>query len=115
MPDTISRTLTQYSCQSRVVPIRRIDDLRNELARFAEAEELNGFQRFIVEKLYRYDAPDIGFEPQSVVIVAAPSPAYANVTFTHAGETIQVKCLHPARIAGEAAPGILLSVLKNLL
>ncbi len=115
MPDVLRRALAQYGCQSRIVPIGRIGDLREELDRFAQAEELNGFQRFIVEKLYRYDAPDIGFEPQSVVIAAAPSPAYANVTFTHAGETIPVKCLHPARIGGEAAPDALLSILQNLL
>lgn len=111
----IQQTLERLGCRCRVVPIARIDDLKEELARFAEAEALNGFQRFIVEKLYRYDAPGIGFEPQSVVIAAAPSPAYANVTFTQAGKTIQVKCLHPARIGGEAAPEALLSILRNLL
>jgi len=115
MVGPLQRGLERHGCRFRVVPVGRMEDLERDIARFARTEELNGFQRFIVEKLYRYDAPEAGFRPASIVIVAAPAPAYARVEFRQGGRRISAMCPHPARIGGRAAPDALLEILSNLL
>lgn len=68
------------------IPVERLKSLKVELDLFKEEEELNGFQQWIVDELYRYDLPEVGFEISSIVLVALPHPAYAEVELNYQGK-----------------------------
>ena len=65
-----------------VVPAERIADLQEEIRVFAEEHPCNGFQKWIVQKHYSFKIPTSSL---SVLIVAVPHPAYADVIFQHNG------------------------------
>ncbi len=66
-----------------ILPIERLETLRNDLARFAEETELNRFQRYIVQEMYTLRVPDdLPFTPRSIAIAVVPGYARRDVTFT---------------------------------
>lgn len=62
-----------------VVPIERVKQLERDLEKFQSETELNGFQKFILNKLIYFKG--IPEKMRSVIIVAVSRPAYANITF----------------------------------
>jgi len=72
--------------RATLVPIARLEDLRLELERFKEGQELNGFQKWIVRDLYKFDPPE-GFPARSVILVAVPHPFCSKVEFVRDGRT----------------------------
>jgi epoxyqueuosine reductase len=73
-----------------VVPIERLTNLKCELAEFKESEELNSFQKWIVNDLYQLEIPKANFPIRSIVIVAIPHPAYSKVEFVNQGKQYEV-------------------------
>jgi len=70
----------------QIIPIQRLQNLKDEIEAFKENEDLNGFQTWIVTGLYRFDVPEVGFTIRSVILIAIPHPAYATVEFTRQGK-----------------------------
>lgn len=68
-----------------LIPVKRLKTLKAELNSFKEEEELNGFQRWIVNELYHFDLPEAGFEIRSILLVALSHPAYAEVELNYQG------------------------------
>jgi epoxyqueuosine reductase len=62
-----------------LIPVERLNTLKVELERFQKEEELNGFQRWIVEELYHYEVPVADFTIRSILLVALAHPPYAEV------------------------------------
>ena len=73
--------------KSVLVPASRLADLKTEIAAFAEREALNSFQRWIVDELYEFAAPESEFGATSILLLAAPHPLYARIRFRHGGRT----------------------------
>lgn len=76
------------------VSTERISTLQDELQKFNAETELNGFQKWIVNQLYKFTLPE---QTRSVIIAAVPFPAaYANVTFVRSGKEYRIYGLVPA-------------------
>ncbi len=67
--------------QLRIIPISRLQDIKLELEVFKENEDLNGFQKWIINDMYEYDLPAVGFPIRSLIVMAIPHPFYATVEF----------------------------------
>jgi epoxyqueuosine reductase len=76
--------------RAAIVPIERLEDLKADLARFRKAEELNGFQAWIVDELYGFDPP-ADLRARSVILAAVPHPFCADVEFVSGGRSF--RCL----------------------
>ncbi|MCX7772909.1 MAG: hypothetical protein N2376_07340 [Clostridia bacterium] len=77
----------------QIISSERIQDLKSEIERFSQSEELNGFQKWILSDLYNYSLSRAEFEAKSVVILAVPHPFYADVVFKKDGQTYAAKSL----------------------
>lgn len=73
-----------------LIPVNRLDNLREELDLLSREEELNGFQRWIVEELYQYKLPEAGFEVRSILLMALAHPSYAEVELNWQGSLHKV-------------------------
>ncbi len=65
-----------------VIPYERIRDMEELILSFREQEELNGFNKWIIENIYKYQPENPGFTVKSVILVAIPHPFYANLNFS---------------------------------
>lgn len=83
----IIRELAQTSAVCRLLPIARLESIRSRLAEFAGANELNGFQSWILGELYAFTPPELPFPPLSILIVASPLYARQPITFEAEGKT----------------------------
>ncbi|HEX2946677.1 MAG TPA: 4Fe-4S double cluster binding domain-containing protein [Clostridia bacterium] len=93
MNNLLKNEAVKHGDRLQIIPSRRIADLKNDLDTFARGEELNGFQKWIVNSLYSYDIPDVDFPVRSVILMALSHPFYADVIFTNNGREYSVKCL----------------------
>ncbi len=87
----ILRQIDHSGLKASVVSVDRLVEMRQDLAAFTAGEDLNGFQRFIIDQMYQLGLPDCGFTVQSVIIVAMPVPAWAEVVFFHDGRQHRVR------------------------
>jgi epoxyqueuosine reductase len=85
MKDSIA---TAFSNGEKValIPVHRLRDVRSEVEQFEKGETLNGFQKYIVDGLYRFDIPSSDCPIHSIILVAVPHPFYAHVEFSKGGE-----------------------------
>ncbi len=77
----------------QVIPIKRLQSIKNEIDVFKENEDLNGFQNWIVNDLYKFEVPMLEFTIKSIILIAVPHPAYANVELTRQGKKYNVLSL----------------------
>jgi epoxyqueuosine reductase len=68
-----------------IIPVERLQSMGREIALFSETEDLNDFQKWIVDRLYRFELPEAEFTIRSILLIAIPHPAYARVEFTRQG------------------------------
>ncbi|MBI9093023.1 MAG: 4Fe-4S binding protein [Desulfobacterium sp.] len=73
--------------KATIIPIHRLQNVRNEIDQFKHNEKLNGFQKWIVDDLYTFDVPNVGFSVKSIILIAIPHPLYANVEFVYGDRT----------------------------
>ncbi|MBN1799709.1 MAG: hypothetical protein JW822_14125 [Spirochaetales bacterium] len=65
----------------KVIPINRLLKLKNEIDEFKKNQELNSFQKWIVNELYRFNIPTVELSIKSIILIAIPHPFYAEVEF----------------------------------
>ena len=58
--------------QAAVIPVGCLDDIRENIKDVLSQKHLNGFQKWILDKKYVLNIPEVGFEPKSIIIAAAP-------------------------------------------
>ncbi len=75
----------------RLIPVEHLMDCREEILRFQQEEELNGFQNWIVDELYQFTVPKADFEVKSILLIALGYPAYAEVEFQWQGKKYYFK------------------------
>jgi len=79
-------------------------DLRADLDGFLAGEDLNGFQRWIVESLYTLSVPELSFPVRSLLIVLTPRWVSRDITFT-IGERAYTFPTTSAGMGKETGPG----------
>lgn len=77
----------------QIIAPHHLKDLKNDINTFARNEELNGFQKWIVNDLYNYRIPDTGFAVRSIILIALPHPFFAEVLLNKNGKEYTVKSL----------------------
>ena len=93
MIDSINKVITDHGAKSQIVPIERLKDLKKDFDVLKKEHNLNNFQKYIVNDMFKFDMPDINFKPKSIIIVAVPIPAYAEVEFIWQDKKHLVKSL----------------------
>lgn len=86
MNSKLRKTAAEKGDRLVVIPIERLIDLKNIIEDFRLREELNDFQKWIVNDLYRFETPKEAFEINSIILVAVHHPFYAKVSFCKDGE-----------------------------
>jgi epoxyqueuosine reductase len=106
--------------KAKLIPICRLESLREALACFKRDEALNRFQEWILGGLYSFEPPG-GFPALSILLVAIPHPFYAHVELAQSGK--RYRCLSPvasdfetteANIRAALPEGYLLAAAENL-
>ncbi len=87
----ILKQIEHSGLKASIVPVGRLVEMRQDLAAFAADEDLNGFQRFIINQMYQFDLPECGFPVQSIIIVAMPAPVWADVAFSRGGKQYRMR------------------------
>jgi epoxyqueuosine reductase len=72
---------------------QRLQELKSEIELFEEKEELNGFQKWIVEGLYDFSTSAAGFAVKSVLLVAMPHAAFTRAGFVRQSKKYSFLCL----------------------
>lgn len=70
----------------QILSIKRLQNLNNEIELFGKNMNLNGFQKWIVNNLYKFEVPTAEFIIKSIIIIAIPHPSYAKVEFVRQGK-----------------------------
>ncbi len=87
MFELIKAAAAEHGDSLQLIPVERLQELKEEIRYFREHEELNGFQQWITSDLYRFQLPDADFTIRSILLVALPHPPYARVDFIKQGVT----------------------------
>jgi len=86
MFESMCRELLNQGNKLVMVPVGRLQDIREDIEELKKNNTLNGFQHYIVENIYQLDLPETDFEIRSILLIATPSPAITNVRFQWEGE-----------------------------
>jgi len=86
MVHLLKQAASVHGDKLQMLSIERLQDLKNELSFFEKNEDLNGFQKWIVNGLYTFEAPTAEFIFKSIIIIAIPHPSYAKVEFVRQGK-----------------------------
>jgi epoxyqueuosine reductase len=86
MIELLRQEALEHGDKLQIIPIDRLPSIKKEIEAFREQEDLNGFQKWIVNNLYTFDVPTAGFTTRSIILIAIPHPAYAQVEFTRQGK-----------------------------
>lgn len=70
--------------KAKVVPVRILKDLQQEMTTLSMNEKLNDFQKYLIHKMFSYSEPKLDFEIRSVIIVATPC-LNGRITFHYNG------------------------------
>jgi len=83
---SVLKNLNNSHIRAVLVPVSRLADIKNEIIKFREKEELNDFQKYIVYERYILDLPALSFKPESI-LVAAAKYKFIYVKFIWQGKT----------------------------
>ena len=70
-----------------LIPIYHLSQVQEEIERFRCHAELKGFHHWVVNNLYTFAPPKVGFPVGSILLLAIPHPFYAQVEFLLNGKT----------------------------
>jgi epoxyqueuosine reductase len=87
MTNALLKQLSTDDIRAAIVPIECLSRLKEDITRFREAEELNGFQQWIVNQGYVLDVPELPFQPKSIITIAMRNKL-AHVIFAHEGKSV---------------------------
>jgi epoxyqueuosine reductase len=86
MISKLEKVAIEHNDRIKVIPIERLKELKEIIGDFREQEELNGFQKWIVDELYRYERPRADFTVNSIILIAINHPFFAKVNFHKGGK-----------------------------
>lgn len=86
MYELLKQAALMHDVKLELIPIKRLESLKKEIDSFKEHEELNNFQKWIVNNLYEFDVPTLDFTIRSIVLIAILHPLYAKVELEWQGK-----------------------------
>ena len=89
----VEKEVESHGERIKGMPIQQLEQLSTEIEQFGDTEKLNGFQEWILQHKYQFRPQDDAFPVQSVLVIAIPHPAYANVQFEKDNRQYRFKSL----------------------
>jgi epoxyqueuosine reductase len=99
LPAAIFAEFEKRAEKAVLIPIERLQDLKEDFAALQLENEFNDFQKFIVNELYQFDLPQAEFEIRSLLLAASPNPSELEITFSWQGR--QFPLILPASYANK--------------
>lgn len=90
MSPTMTAAFTKGE-QVRLIPVEKLQTLKQELRAFREGEALNGFQRWILDEKFTLEVPPCDHAVRSILLVAIAHRPWANVELDRRGR--RIRCL----------------------
>jgi epoxyqueuosine reductase len=87
----LKEEILRHGDKGQIVPIERLQEIKQDIEAIKTTGVFNGFQNFIVDKLYVLDVPKTDFEVRSIIIVATPRPLLAKIVVNYQGRRIPLK------------------------
>lgn len=86
MQEVLKQEILKHGEAFRIIPIKRLQDLKQDFIELKHNEELNNFQNYIIDNIYKLDPPDVDFEIRSIIICATPRPLIKKMAFVRNGK-----------------------------
>jgi epoxyqueuosine reductase len=93
MNSILKEEAKKHGDRLQIIPVEHLADLKEELEEFKISEELNGFQKWIINDLYHFEIPDTGFEVKSIILMALYRPFAADIILNYQGKSYYTKSL----------------------
>lgn len=81
----LEKIAIEHGDRLKVISIEFLKEIKNKIEMFKEQEELNDFQKWIVNDLYQFETPKESLKVNSIILVAVHHPFYAKVRFCKNG------------------------------
>lgn len=86
MQTAIFQEIIDHGDRGVILPIDRLNDLKNEFNKLRTEETLSSFQDFILDGIFSFEVPQVDFQVHSIILIATPMPAMTRVFFNRAGK-----------------------------
>lgn len=114
MIESLKQEVSKHGDKAAVVPVHRLQEIRQDLEELKSSQDLNNFQKYIVSSIYQLNPPDVDFEIRSIILVAAPSASSIEMFFHWNGKKIPV-FLPASYVDKDKAPARIEQYLKTFL
>ncbi len=85
MESELEKIAIENGDRLKIISVVHLKELQEVIENFKEKEELNDFQKMIVNKLYQFETSKEDFKVNSIILVAIHQPFYAEVDFLTEG------------------------------
>lgn len=86
MQSEFEKVAIEHGDRLKVISIERLKELKEIVENYKDQEELNDFQKWILNELYQFEVPVEDFKINSIILVAINHPFYAKVDFLKEGK-----------------------------
>ncbi len=93
MNNALEMIAAKHGDRLKVISVEHLKDIQDIIELFKEQEELNNFQKWIVNNLYQFKTPEEAFKKNTIILVAIHHPFYAKVNFIKDGTEKTFLCL----------------------
>jgi epoxyqueuosine reductase len=96
MNKSLKEMAMRYGDRLQVIDVKHLEDLQKEINMLQQKEELNGFQKWIVNDLYDFQIPKTDFPVLSIILMAVHHPMSTDVIFNYEGKSYEAKAIEAA-------------------
>lgn len=96
----LKEEVKKHGDQVQVIPIHRLIDAQVDLENWLASSELDQAQKQEILGIYNFNLPSLPFKINSIILVACPFPAYAQVEFLWQGKQYNLQSIVTADLAG---------------
>ncbi len=100
MSRMLKEKVKEHGDQAQIIPVHRLVDAQVELENWLANSGLDQAQKQEILGTYSFNLPSLPFKINSVILVACPFPAYANVEFLWQGKQYNLQSIVTADLAG---------------
>ena len=100
----IKQQIESHGIKISIVPVEVLKDIKEDIIKFRENENLNGFQRWITNDAYVLELPDPepDFTAKSIIIIIAPRKLVRAVFYCNNRKAYDILELSDSSFSGEA-------------
>lgn len=88
MKNDILQQIADYGIKFKFLPIEYLAYIKADIFRFRKTENLNEFQKWIIDDRYVLDVPELAFDPKTIIVTAVKFNL-VNVIFNYGGKGIK--------------------------